>query len=183
MTPQPDPELIAQAKRGDKNAFRKLVETYQGFLYSVAFIYMGNQAEAEDAVQETFIKLWKNLLKYKDEAKLSTWLYRILVNHCLDLKKSSFNRHKLSVSMESANEYSGRDTPHTELIGKELADILQQAINQLVGKQKMIFVLRDMEGLDTTEVCGLMNMDETQVKSNLYYARQSVKDWIKRQYT
>ncbi|MFM7859762.1 MAG: RNA polymerase sigma factor, partial [Flammeovirgaceae bacterium] len=87
MPPQSDLATILKAKAGDAMAFRQLVETYQSYLYSVAFRYLGVMYEAEDAVQETFVKTWKNLHKYRSEIKFSTWVYKILINHCLDVKK------------------------------------------------------------------------------------------------
>jgi RNA polymerase sigma-70 factor (ECF subfamily) len=183
MYQQPDQQLIIKAKAGDRQAFEKIVELTVGFLYAVAFRYLNNKAEAEDAVQETLVKLWKNFSNYKMEVKLSTWLYRILVNHCLDLKKSrtvKFQNQYLSI--EGATNFSTGQTPHTEMEENELAAKLQQAVDQLNGKQKMIFVLRDMEGLEVPEVCQLVSLNEDQVKSNLYYARKKVQEWMKKNY-
>jgi RNA polymerase sigma-70 factor (ECF subfamily) len=183
MPKQLDAALIAKAMAGDRQSFRHVVETYQGFLYGVAYRYLANEADAEDAVQETFVKLWKNFSKYRPEIKLSTWLYRILVNHCLDHKKSSSHRSKsLQASYETSLQQGGIDTPLNELTGKELAHLHQLAIEQLIGKQKMIYVLRDMEDLNPTEICQLMSINEDQVKSNLYHARKKVQEFIKKHY-
>ncbi|MFM9838137.1 MAG: RNA polymerase sigma factor [Cyclobacteriaceae bacterium] len=183
MPLQPEQELIARAVAGERQAFRQLVEGYQGFLYAVAYRYMSNEAEAEDAVQETFIKLWKNLPKYRPEIKLTTWMYRILVNHCLDLKKTHVSRYRqYQVSTEMAVNFSTGSTPHTEMEGRELEATLQRATDQLSGKQKMIYVLRDMEGMEVHEVCALVGLNEDQVKSNLYHARKKVQEWIRKNY-
>jgi RNA polymerase sigma-70 factor (ECF subfamily) len=117
------------------------------------------------------------------EVKLSTWLYRILVNHCLDLKKSrdrQFQNQQRSI--EHATHFSTGQTPLTVMEENELTAKLQQATDQLSGKQKMIFVLRDMEGLEVTEVCQLIALSEDQVKSNLYHARKKVQEWMRRNY-
>ena len=183
MHQQPDHELIIKAKAGDRQAFEKIVELTQGFLYAVAFRYLNNKSEAEDAVQETLVKLWKSFSNYRMEVKLTTWLYRILVNHCLDLKKSrtrQFQHQQLSI--EGATNFATDHTPHTVMEGNELTAKLQQAADQLSGKQKMIFVLRDMEGLEVQEVCQLVELNEDQVKSNLYHARKKVQEWMKINY-
>jgi RNA polymerase sigma-70 factor, ECF subfamily len=183
MPKQLDPTLISKAMAGDRQSFRHVVEAYQGFLYGVAYRYLANEADAEDAVQETFVKLWKNFSKYRPEIKLSTWLYRILVNYCLDQKKSSLQQNRsFQVSLEESFQQSGIGTPLNELTGRELVNLHHLAIEQLIGKQKMIYVLREMEDLEPTEICHLMSMNEDQVKSNLYHARKKVQEFIKRQY-
>ncbi len=183
MPKQLDPALINKAMAGDRQAFRHVVETYQGFLYGVAYRYLANEADAEDAVQETFVKLWKNFSKYRPEIKLSTWIYRILVNHCLDQKKNaSYQRKLFQVSFETSFQLGSVATPLNELTGKELAVVHQLAIEQLIGKQKMIYVLREMEDLASTEICQLMYINEDQVKSNLYHARKKIQEFIKKQY-
>lgn len=183
MPLQPEQELITRAIAGERQAFRQLVEGYQGFLYAVAYRYLSNEAEAEDAVQETFVKLWKNLPKYHAEVKLTTWMYRILVNYCLDLKKTQASRYRqYHVPTEMAVNFSTGNTPHTEMEGRELGATLQHAIDQLIGKQKMIYVLRDMESMEVHEVCALVGLNEDQVKSNLYHARKKVQEWIRKNY-
>ena len=86
------------------------------------------------------------------------------------------------MSIEKAANFSTGSTPHLEMEKKEIACLLQQAVDELRGKQKMVFVLRDMEGLEVGEVCNLMELSEEQMKSNLYHARQKVQDWMKKNY-
>ncbi len=184
MISQIDLNLIQQAQRGDRQAFRQLVMHYQAFLYAVAFRYLGNAADAEDAVQEVFIKLWKNLSAYRSEVKMSTWLYRILVNHCLDIKKkTSYQNERNQQSVETILSYPNQSSPLHELVQTELTQLYQQAIDQLSGLQKMIYVLRDVEELPSAEVCQLMNVNEDQVKSNLYHARKKIQAYIRQHYS
>ena len=184
MISQIDLNLIQKAQRGDQQAFRQMVMHYQAFLYAVAFRYLGNAADAEDAVQEVFIKLWKNLSGYRPEVKMSTWLYRILVNHCLDVrKKTSYQNERNQQSVEAISNHPSASSPHHELAQTELTHLYQRAINQLSGMQKMIYVLRDVEDLPSGEVCQLVNINEDQVKSNLYHARKKVQAYIKEHYS
>lgn len=180
MPPQIDLAIVLKAKAGDTAAFRQLVQVYQSYLYSVAFRYLGAVHEAEDAVQETFVKTWKKLNQYRPETKFSTWLYRVLINHCLDIRKQSvFRARQNLMAIETSHHVSGSATPFTELAQAELSQAIQLATDALTGKQKMVFVLRDLEGLEPAEVCQLMGMDETQVKSNLYYARKKMYELLK----
>ncbi|MBI3219403.1 MAG: RNA polymerase sigma factor [Bacteroidetes bacterium] len=184
MISQIDLNLIQQAQRGDRQAFRQMVTHYQVFLYAVAFRYLGNAADAEDVVQEVFIKLWKNLSAYRSEVKMSTWLYRILVNHCLDMKKkTSYQNERNQQSVETIVNHPDQSSPLDKLVQTELTQLYQKAIDQLSDMQKMIYVLRDVEDLPSAEVCQLVNVSEDQVKSNLYHARKKIQAYIKEHYS
>src|SRR5690606_19333586 len=85
--------IIRKAMSGDTQAFRAIVEDHQDFVFSVAHRFVNNARDAEDLTQETFLRLWKNLSRYKSEIKLTTWLYKIVTNVCLDYLKSKQYRH------------------------------------------------------------------------------------------
>ena len=87
-----DPQLVESALRGDMLAFRRLVERHQTFVYRVAYRLVGTVGDAEDIAQESFIRLWKHLNRYRDEIRLTTWLYKIVTNLCLDFLKSPYNK-------------------------------------------------------------------------------------------
>ncbi len=181
MPPQTDLTTILKAKAGNAIAFRQLVETYQSYLYSVAFRYLGGRCEAEDAVQETFVKTWKNLHKYRSETKFSTWVYKILINHCLDVKKQrAFRTQQNSLSIDTIESMAASSSPLTVLTQAEVSQTIVRAASvALAGKQKMVFVLRDLEGFEPTEVCQILGMDENQLKSNLYHARKKMYKLLK----
>jgi RNA polymerase sigma-70 factor (ECF subfamily) len=181
MPPQIDLATILKAKTGDATSFRQLVETYQSYLYSVAFRYLGGIYEAEDAVQEVFVKTWKNLHNYRPEIKFTTWLYKILINHCLDAKKQKmFRAQQNSLSVEIIESMAASSSPLTVLTQAEVSQaIVKAASTALAGKQKMVFVLRDLEGLEPREVCQMLDMNETQLKSNLYHARKKMYELLK----
>ncbi len=174
-------EIIAQALGGSNEAIRFLVVQNQAFAYSVAYRFLGNSEDAEDIVQEAFIRLWKNLHKYNPEVKLTTWLYRIIANLCLDFLKSAYGRQrKNTVDVHPAVHHSiGSD----ELIqSNELNRWIQEAASGLTPKQKAVFILRDLEDLSVEEVCGILSMSAGNVKSNLYYARKQMSEKLKKYY-
>ena len=168
--------LIERAQRGDSIAFRKLVEMHQRFAYSVAFRFTGNAPEAEDITQEVFIKLWKNLGKYKHGIKLTTWLYQIITNQCLDYLKSASRKHQMkNVEMKLGKQIRD-DTNHEQQVDdRELLKVVTALAKQLTPKQQTVFILRDLEGLSVEEVCEVLNMSSGKMKSNLYYARQKIR--------
>lgn len=177
MPDQPNEETVRQARDGNRAAFRLLVEQYQGFVYATAYHLLGSQAEAEDAVQETWVKVWRNLLSYRTEVKFTTWLYRVVVNHCLDVQKTAWWRRRLP--------WTGKvevpdDPPSPDQTSDTLIEEITEAAALLPHLQKVVFVLRDLQSLSVAEVCRITRLQETQVKSNLYYARKQVYTRLQR---
>jgi RNA polymerase sigma-70 factor (ECF subfamily) len=174
------PEVIQEAKAGSKRAFGMIVDQYQVFAYRVAFRLLGKTQEAEDIVQESFISLWKNFDRYRIEIKLTTWLYRIIVNRCLDyFKSTSVKQNKNRVDITQAHTMADSNTPERELQNKELMNAILEATESLTPKQRTVFVLRDLEGLEVDEVCSILSISTGNLKSNLYYARLAMSEKLK----
>jgi RNA polymerase sigma-70 factor, ECF subfamily len=183
MGPTSERELIDQAGAGDYRAFRTLVETFQGFVYSIAYRFTRDEAEAEDLTQETFIRLWKNLDRYNAEFKLKTWLGKIVTNLALDhLKSGRRKNEKMRVVMDTELNAQSHEQPEATWNATELQQLILRLSEQLTPKQRSVFVLRDMEQLDVDEVCEILGMSAGNVKSNLYYARLSMKVEIEKYY-
>ena len=170
-------ETIEKAAAGDQQAFRVLVESFQGFVYSIAFRFTGVEAEAEDLVQECFIRLWKNLSRYNPEYKMRTWLGKMVTNLCLDFLKSARKKNeKRRLNMDE--RLPAIDPTHfeNELNASELHAIVMKLADRLTPKQRAAFILRDLEMLDVKEVCDMLGLSAGNLKSNLYYARMSIKE-------
>jgi RNA polymerase sigma-70 factor (ECF subfamily) len=179
--PEPiTPELIQKAVRGSQQAFRAIVEANQGFVYAVAFRFVNDSQDAEDITQEVFVRLWKNLHTYKQEVKLTTWLYKIVTNRCLDFLKSRHGRQrKNKVDIDRSHFIQDYSTPEKEFQQQELSRIIHAAADELTPKQKAVFILRDLEGLSQEEVSETLSMSTGNVKSNLFYARQKMTEKLK----
>jgi RNA polymerase sigma-70 factor, ECF subfamily len=174
------PDVIEKAMAGDTDAFRTIVEGHQAFAYAVAFRFVGNEDDAEDLVQEAFIKLWKNLTSYRREIKLSTWLYRILVNLCLDfLKSGTAKRKRSNVDIGRGQFVEDGTTPEKEFQHVELMHAVQVAAEGLTPKQRAVFILRDLENFSVAEAMEILSMPAGNVKSNLFYARKKVSEKLK----
>lgn len=143
-------------------------------VYAVAFRFFRNAADAEDITQEVFIRLWRGLSSYQPErSKLSTWLYRITTNCCLDMQRKQAGRVKVSHALPEAAAVF-HETVYDELEKREVTDIVLRLANSLPPKQRMVFILRDLEGLSPEEVAQVLEMSVGSVKSNLCHARRKI---------
>lgn len=184
MMPIPPPtETILRATRGSTQAFREVVEWLQPYAYSVACRFTGDADDAEDIVQEAFVRLWHHLPDYKPEIKLTTWLYRIVVNLCFDFLKSRHRRQqKNRIGLVDGHDVADPGTPEKELQQRELVDAIHRACETLPPKQRAVFILRDLEGLSAQEACEALSMDPGTLKSNLFYARRQMGEKLRTLY-
>ena len=173
-------ELILKANNGDTKAFEVIVRNYNKFGYAVAFRILCNEEDAKDVVQECFIKIWKHLNEYDKKIKFTTWMYKIVVNLCFDKLKSQKRRRNIfkNLDEDSVINVQGGIDLEKELTNKELAAMIKHFASGLSEKQKTVFILRDMEDLSIEEVSEIMNISSGSVKTNLFYARQSIRKKI-----
>lgn len=180
MDPEKEFQLIQKSMLGDPQAFRLLVETYQGLAYSIAFRFTREEQESEDIVQEAFVKVWKNLSRYDKQFSFKTWLAKIVTNLCLDFLKSGrrkkmIREHQVKMTEPSVDE--------SKIEMDELKAIVAELASRLTEKQRAVFILRDLEQFTPDEVCAALNMSFGNVKSNLYYARIKIKDGLQKFYS
>jgi RNA polymerase sigma-70 factor, ECF subfamily len=178
--PRTTPEVLREAMAGNSKAFQMLVEAHQAFAYRVAYRFVGEANEAEDIVQEVFVKLWQHLNKYNHEVKLTTWLYRMLANRCMDfLKSARAKQQKNQVDIHETHSVSGSIASDEGIHNQELMKAIQETAALLTPKQRAVFILRDLEDLPVDEVCEVLSMTAGNVKSNLYYARKELCEKLK----
>jgi len=165
-------QILINSKTGDPKAFQKLVEHYSSYLYILAYRLLDNPEDAGDAVQETFIKVWKHISKFDLNRKFSTWLYRIVTNICFDYLRSRKRKPYEPYPEDIPMDYDPQDTQ----IIRDRADLVKKLAGELTPKQKIVFVLRDLQDLDIKEVASITGMSLGTVKSNLYYARRNLRE-------
>jgi RNA polymerase sigma-70 factor (ECF subfamily) len=177
---QPDiSNLLKECRRQNETAFRRLVEMYQGVVYSFAFRMLCNEDDAKDAVQETFIKVWKNIHKYDPGLKFTTWLFAIASNLCCD--KLRFRKRRQNTgNIESIHFALVTDNLENTVSNSDLARIIHTLTDKLTPKQKLIFTLRDLQELEVDEVEKITGMSAGKIKSNLYLARQFIKEQLEK---
>lgn len=171
-------KIIQKAQSGDRNAFKSLVEMHQAFAYRVAFRLLGHQDDARDAVQEAFIRVWKNLHRYDHRARFTTWFYKIIVNLCYDNLKSSNQRYHCSAHQNCVLVDESRDLEKI-ICNQDLVYWIRYFSEDLPPLQRTVFVLRDLEDLSIKEITDIINISKGSVKSNLYYARRQIREKMK----
>ncbi len=173
---QIDSQILNQCISGDRNAFRVVVKTYQRMVFSLALKMLCNEDEAKDMVQETFIKVWQNLQKFDPQKTLSTWIYTIATRLCLDRIRQQKHTYQLPDDDTVLRNYATHQDGQAELENSEWVQLVTTLTEGLSPKQKLVFTLIQLEGLESSEVEEIAGMDSTQVKSNLYQARKNIKE-------
>ncbi|MEJ6951112.1 RNA polymerase sigma factor [Natronospora cellulosivora (SeqCode)] len=171
-----DIELVKKFKQGDDHAFEILVEKYQHKVYNTTFRILGNHQDALDIAQESFIRVYKNLNKFKGNSSFSTWLFRISTNLCRDeLRKRQRGFTECDIE-ENDYEIKEKNNPENISLKKEFNDELQEQISTLPLEQKTVLVLREFQGLSYKEIANILNISMGTVKSRLSRARQTLRD-------
>ncbi len=174
-------DCIAGAKRGDVKSFEAIASYYQSYAYAIAFRFLYCEEDAEEIVQESFIRVWQNIAAFDESCKFTTWLYRIVVNLCYDKARSEKRRNKLFTSTRLASPelaQRGDNSLEKELTDKEMIELIKTTAGGLSDKQRMIFLLRDIENLSVREVSEITQMSESSIKTNLCYARKTIRKRI-----
>jgi RNA polymerase sigma-70 factor (ECF subfamily) len=147
-------------------------------VYALAFRFLYNEDDAEDIVQESFIRIWEHVQDFNPGTKFTTWMYRIVVNLCLD--KIKVNKRRTNIFTRSyntsftENSIDNFDLEH-EYSNKEMAALIKFLANGLSDKQRMVFLLRDFQDLTIEEVTDITGLSESAIKTNLFYARQNIR--------
>ncbi|MCH8298296.1 MAG: sigma-70 family RNA polymerase sigma factor [Chloroflexi bacterium] len=154
-------------------SFTEIVEQYSDLAYSVAFRMLRNAEDAEDAVQEAYISAFKALPKFKGQSKLSTWLYRIVVNACLMKIRKDKSRAKYIAEKDydDAIVYDWKNDPEEAAVNSELRSTLEGGLDLLSPDLRAAVVLRDIQGLSTEESAEALNISIASLKSRLHRAR------------
>ncbi len=183
----PDFELVKAAKKGDQEAFSELVEKYSHQVFALCIKILNDYGEAEDLTQEVFLKVYKNIKKFKGKSKFSTWLYQITLNAAINRVNYLKKRHHYDISSINVTSVRGGDedygidladpsrTSEDDVIGKETYQIILKAINELPEEFRVVILLRDVEEKSYQEIAEILNVPEGTVKSRIHRAREILK--------
>jgi RNA polymerase sigma-70 factor, ECF subfamily len=173
---------VARARAGDEEAFRSLVERHSAAVFRLAFRLTGNESDAEDVVQETFFKAFRQLERFEERARFGSWLHRIAANCAFDLLRSRRGRAKdgprARVAGEAAfDEQPASDpTPDRLLQSLEVHSRVQVALRRLSEQERAAFVLRHFEQMSTREIGRALGVDESAAKQSVFRAVRKLRD-------
>jgi len=167
-------ERIIAAQCGDRNAFTELVHQYREGVVTMVYRMVGDIHLAEDAAQDTFLRAWINLSKYKPSAPFRNWLYRIAYNRTLDLLRQAEEED----SLDSIPLASKDITPEVNAIQAERVQQIQKSILELPSASRIVLVLREYQGLSYQEIAAVLNIPIGTVMSRLSYARNKLIDTL-----
>ncbi|HWP64984.1 MAG TPA: sigma-70 family RNA polymerase sigma factor [Candidatus Limnocylindria bacterium] len=180
-----DWDLVQQARRGDREAFRALVERYQHKVTALATGMLRNRDDALDVVQDTFTKAYQSLDRFKGESSFYTWLYRITLNQCIDYQRRAARMPSApleasetpeeSPTINAARDDAGRDDPLQRVHEVEVGQRIRQAIDELTPEHRAVILLREVEGLSYEEISRALECPKGTVMSRLHYARRQLQ--------
>lgn len=165
---------------GDTNAFVYLVDTYKNMVFSLAFKMTKNREEAEEISQDTFIKAYKNLSKFKGDSKFSTWLYRIAYHTSLDnIKKNKNNNNTFEINEITFNQIKATENILEGIERKERAKIMDACLQKLVDEERSIIWMFYYDELSLKEIIEITSLSEANLKVKLHRARKKLLAIVK----
>jgi RNA polymerase sigma-70 factor (ECF subfamily) len=175
MTNQNDQFYIAKVINGDTNAFASLVDAYKNMVFSLAFKMTKNREEAEEISQDSFIKAYKNLSKFKGDSKFSTWLYRIAYHTCLDnIKKNKYHNNTFEINEITFNQIKATETILEGIERKERAKIMEICLDKLPDEERIIIWMFYYDELSLKEIMEVTSLSEANLKVKLHRARKKL---------
>ena len=185
-----DAALVERARANDPAAFDELVQRYKQRIYGTIYHMTSNHEDANDLAQETFIRAYKNLHRFKGDSSFYTWIYRIAVNTTINFLNSHRRRSKNFLSLDDVDariqddpdfiERTSGEGPSGEVAANELMEQINTALQRLSPDHRLVVTLYDIQGLSHAEVAKITNSSEGTVRSRLYYARLQLQQLLKR---
>ena len=179
--------LIADLSEGDETALAPLIEKYKRMVYRLAMQITKNHADAEDVMQETFLKVYRSIRTFRKDAAFETWVYRIAVNEALNFVKRRERRQERTIETTAEAEFetdaryraTRANDPHLHAEKAELRHYVTQAVYSLPLKHRTVVILHEFEGLTHAEIASILNCSEGTVRSRLHYARKKLRTLLK----
>ncbi|MBS1771782.1 MAG: RNA polymerase sigma factor [Bacteroidetes bacterium] len=176
-------ELLLLTSQGDKNAFRQLYEMFNSRVYNTCLYYLQHVPDAEEITQDVFIEVYHSSAKFRGGSSVSTWIYRVTVNKCLDKLRYNNRQKRFAFVSSIFNRDTGAlqhdkpdfNHPGISLENKEKAGIVLNAIRQLPENQQTAFILKQVEGVSQKEISAIMDLSEKAVESLLQRAKANLR--------
>lgn len=179
--------LIDHLREGDETALAPLVKKYQRMVHRLALQITKNHEDANDVMQDTFIKVYQSIHTFRQEAAFETWVYRIAVNKALNYVKKRERRRESPLTTTDESEFhtdvrqkaNAANDPQIQMEQTELRHWVTKAVNSLSLKHRVVVILHELEGLTHPEIASILNCSEGTVRSRLHYARKQLRMLLK----
>jgi RNA polymerase sigma-70 factor, ECF subfamily len=170
-------ELVGACQRGDRDAFRALFEAYKNKVYSIAYRFAGNEGTAMDIAQDTFVKLFSAIRDFRGDSSFDTWIYRMVVNSCLDHRRRGWRLLPLADDFAGSLPATARSSLD-ELLRSEMGERVRAAIDRLSPDLRIVIVLRYTEGLSYDEIAEVLACSVGTIASRLNRAHKKLERWL-----
>ena len=172
-----DAAAVALARDGDSEAFRSLVERHSRLVFRVAYRMTGNEADAEDVVQNTFLRAYQQLGRFESRANFGTWVYRIAVNCAIDYMRARPKRESVEEDdvLERAAGDSGAPDAEQMVLGNEIGTRVQAALNRLSEMERAAFVMRHYQGFSIEEIGRSLGLKTNATKHSIFRAVRKMR--------
>lgn len=174
-------DLIARLQKRDEAAFEELIRQYEKKVYTLCFRMCGNSEDAEEAAQDAFLALWRGIDRFRQESSLSTWIYRLATNACIDTLRRR-KKQSGSVSLDDEELFvDAVDTspqPQETVEHRETQKLLQEGLSALPEEYRKVLILREIEGLSYTEIAESASIELGTVKSRISRGRSLLRNFL-----
>ena len=174
-------ELIARLQKRDEAAFEELIRQYEKKVYTLCFRMCGNSEDTEEAAQDAFLALWRGIDRFRQESSLSTWIYRLATNACIDTLRRR-KKQSGSVSLDDEELFvDAVDTspqPQETVEHREAQKLLQKGLSALPEEYRKVLILREIEGLSYTEIAESASIELGTVKSRISRGRSLLRNFL-----
>src|SRR5262245_58330191 len=178
-----DAAAVAQVLAGDREAYALLVQRHSRSIFAIAYRVTGNEQDAEEVVQETFLRAYKNLSRFEQRANFGTWLYRIAMNCALDMKEMTDKKHSHGIQISEAPEPGENEVQVASsdpgqdqvLFGSEVKKRIAEAMALLSKTERAAFVMRHMEGRSIEEIAGVLGIKSNAAKNCIFREAQKMR--------
>ncbi|WP_372937138.1 RNA polymerase sigma factor [Seonamhaeicola sp.] len=184
-------KFIQELKDGKKFAYSKLIELFEQKVFTTCISFVPNKEDAEDIAQEVFVEVFKSINKFKENSKLSTWIYRITTNKCLEFirKKNTKKRFAFlqsilgnEIPFDKTQYFTEMNHPGILLENQEQSEILFKAINKLPEDQRVVFTLSKIDGFSNKEISEITNKSVSSVESLMFRSKKNLKKLLENFY-
>jgi RNA polymerase sigma-70 factor (ECF subfamily) len=169
-------QLLEKCRNGDQAAFKMLVEQHQSYAYTLAFRLLWQRQDAEDIVQEAFVRVWRHIGKFDLQKKFTTWLYQIVIRLCYDSLRA--RKRKTRIFQDDKPDADAFVPSENGDQNREKLQQLLTAVETLSPKQKLVFTLRDLHDFSIDQVASLTGLSTGSIKTNLYHARKTIRNQL-----